>query len=115
MALMTDLWRECSSPISDFRVSSTVSMRKRLRSMTLSARGIQIVPHVASDAGDEVQATPPEFVEQLAADVALVGVELARKMAGHLVQHGAVGGVAGGDLQRHDLALWLITKCSLRP
>src|SRR3954465_4395793 len=37
-------------------------------------------------------------------NVALVGVELARKMAGHLVQHGAVGGVAGGDLQRHDLA-----------
>ena len=51
-----------------------------------------------------MQATPPEFVEQSAADVALVGVELACKMAGHLVQHGAVSGVAGGDLQRHDLA-----------
>src|SRR5215203_7108416 len=64
----------------------------------LVSQGHQIVPHVAPDAGDEVSATPPEFVEQLAADVALVGVELARKMAGHLVQHGAVGGVAGGDL-----------------
>src|SRR3569832_2362078 len=49
-------------------------------------------------------ATPPEYVEQFAADVALVGEELARKMAGHLVQHGAGGGVAGGDGQRHDLA-----------
>src|SRR4051812_37506287 len=38
MALMTDLWRECSRPISDLRVSSTVSMTKRFRSMTLSAR-----------------------------------------------------------------------------
>ena len=41
MAFMTDLWRECSRPMSDFRVSSTVSMTKRLPSMSLSANGIR--------------------------------------------------------------------------
>ena len=30
MALVADLWRECSSPISDLRVSNTVSMTRRL-------------------------------------------------------------------------------------
>jgi hypothetical protein len=61
MALMTDLWHECSSPISDLRISSTVSMTKRLRNMSLSAGGISIVPHVAPDAGDHVQAALPAF------------------------------------------------------
>jgi hypothetical protein len=65
--------------------------------------------------GDEVQAAPPELVEQFAADVALVGVELARQALGHLVQHGAVGGVAGGDLQRHDLALVVDHEVQLEP
>jgi hypothetical protein len=64
----------------------------------------QIVPHVAADAGDQVQAALPERLEQLLAAIAFVGIELAREMLGHLIQHGAVGGVAGGDLQRHDLA-----------
>src|SRR4051795_13604433 len=41
MALTTDLWREYSSPSLDFRVSRTVSLTKRLLSMTLSARGIR--------------------------------------------------------------------------
>ena len=43
--------------------------------------------------------------EEFAADVALVGVEGAGQVLGHRVEHGAVGGVAGGDFQRHDLAL----------
>src|SRR4051812_48332251 len=51
-----------------------------------------------------MQAALPELGEQLTADIALVGVELARQVLGHFVQHGAVGGVARGDPQRHDLA-----------
>ena len=47
----------------------------------------------------------PERSEQLVADVALVRVKLACQAACHIIQHGAVGGVARGDLQRHDLAL----------
>ena len=31
MAFAADLWGECSNPISHFRMSSTVSRRKRLR------------------------------------------------------------------------------------
>src|SRR3954453_19713237 len=65
----------------------------------------QMVAHVASDAGDEMQAALPKLGEQLVADIALVGVELATQALGDLVQHGAVGSVAGGNLQRHDLAL----------
>src|SRR3954447_19741247 len=65
----------------------------------------QMVAHVAPDAGDQVQAALPEFGEHRAADIALVGIELAPQVLGDLVEHGAVGGVAGGDLQRHDLAL----------
>src|SRR3954447_19881883 len=41
MAFMGDLWRECSSPISDLRIASTVSMTERLRSRSLSASGIR--------------------------------------------------------------------------
>jgi hypothetical protein len=37
------------------------------------------------------------------------------KLAGYLVQHGAVGGVAGGDLQRHDLALVVDHEVQLEP
>jgi hypothetical protein len=61
----------------------------------------QMVAHVPPDAGDQVQAALPEFVEGLAADIAFVGVEFAAEMLGDLVQHG----VAGGDLQRQDLAI----------
>src|SRR3954447_18357094 len=77
----------------------------------LVGQGHQRVPHVAPDAGDEVSATPPEFVKQFAAEVALVGVELARKLAGHLVQHGAVGVIFSAMIW----PLWLITTCRLRP
>jgi hypothetical protein len=65
----------------------------------------QMIAHVAPDAGDQVQAALPEFAAQRAADIVLVGVELASQVLGDLVEHSAVGGVAGGDLQRHDLAL----------
>ena len=65
----------------------------------------QMVAHVAADAGDQVQAALPEFAEHLTADIALVGVDLAPQMPGDLVEHGAVGDVARGDLHRHDLAL----------
>src|SRR3954471_10293787 len=41
MAFTGDLWRECSSPMSHLRISSTVSMTKRLRSMILSPRSIR--------------------------------------------------------------------------
>jgi hypothetical protein len=41
MALMRDLWHESSSPISDLRISSTVSMTKCLRNMSLSVSGIR--------------------------------------------------------------------------
>src|SRR6476661_9074966 len=104
MAFTGDLWRECSRPISDLRVSRTVSMTKRLRSMIFS-QGHQVVRHVSADTRNEVQAALPECLEQVLTDIAFVGVELARQMPGHFIQHGAVGGVAGGDLQRHDLAL----------
>src|SRR3954470_13802941 len=65
----------------------------------------QMVAHVASDAGDEMQAALPKLGEQRVADIALVGVDLAGQALGDLIEHGAVGGVARGDLQRHDLAL----------
>src|SRR3954454_7247411 len=71
----------------------------------LVAQQHQVVAHVAPDAGDEMQAALPELGEHRAADIALVGVELACQVLGDLTEHGAVGGVAGGDLQRHDLAL----------
>src|ERR671926_1004537 len=74
-----------------------------------------MVPHVAPDVGDEVQAALPEPLAQRVADIALVGVELARERAGHLVEHGAVGGVAGGDPQRHDLALVVDHEVQLEP
>src|SRR3954452_16833535 len=71
----------------------------------LVAQHHQMVAHVAPDAGDQVPAALPEFGEHLTADIAFVDVELASQVPGDLVQHGAVGDVAGGDLQRHDLAL----------
>ena len=70
----------------------------------LIGHGHEVVFHVAANTGDQVQASLPEFLEQLMADIALVGVDLTGQVPGHLVQHGAVGNVAGGDLQRHDLA-----------
>ena len=36
-------------------------------------------------------------------------------MAGDLIEHGAVGGVAGGDLQRHHLALVVDHEGPLEP
>src|SRR3954469_12508274 len=119
MAFTGDLWRVCSSPISDLRMSSTVSMTKRLRSMILSPRlaippAAPVEPWPASPSTIRwlrifrrmpVQAALPERVEHLAADVALVGVELACQVPGDLIEHAAVGDVPRGDLQRHDLAL----------
>src|SRR3954454_675846 len=70
---------------------------------------------VAPDAGDEVQTTLPEFVEQRAADVALVSVELAAEILCDLIEHAAIGGVAAGDLQRHDLALVVDHEVQLEP
>ena len=71
----------------------------------LVAQQHQVVAHVPPDAGDQMQATLPERGEHFAANIALVGVELACQMPGDLVEHGAVGDVAGGDRHRHDLAL----------
>jgi hypothetical protein len=62
-----------------------------------------------------VEATPPEFVEQVAADVALVGVELAGKL--RVISSSTVlSAVLPGVIFRAMIwPLWLITKCSLRP
>src|SRR5215212_6056602 len=68
----------------------------------LVGQGHEIVLHVAPNAGDEVQATPPECVEQVLADIALVGVELAYKVPGVI-------------FSATIWPLWLITTCSLRP
>ena len=65
----------------------------------------EVVLHVAADASDKMQSALPEGLEQLMADIALIGIKLARQVLGHLVEHSIVGGVARGDLQRHDLAL----------
>src|SRR5215212_9047331 len=65
----------------------------------LVSQGHQVVPHVPADTGNEVQAALPECLEQVLTDIAFVGVELAGQVPGHLIQHGAVGGVAGGDFQ----------------
>jgi hypothetical protein len=71
----------------------------------LVSQGHQLVPHVPADTSDEVQAALPECFEQVLTDIAFIGVELAGQMPGDLIQHGAVGGVAGGEFQGHDLAL----------
>ena len=71
----------------------------------LVSHGHQVVPHVPADTSNEVQAALPECLEQVLTDIAFVGVELADQVPGDLIQHGAVGGVAGGDFQGHDLAL----------
>src|SRR5215208_7103216 len=63
----------------------------------LVSQGHQVVPHVPADTGDEVQAALPKCLEQVLTDIAFVGVELAGQVPGDLIQHGAVGGVAGGD------------------
>src|SRR3954469_12325592 len=71
----------------------------------LVSQGHQVVSHVPADTSDEVQAALPKCLEQVLTDIAFVGVELADQVPGHLLQYGAVGGVAGGDFQGHDLAL----------
>ena len=71
----------------------------------LVSQGHQVVSHVPADTSNEVQAALPECLEQVLTDIAFVGVELAGQVSGHLIQHGAVGGVAGGDFHGHDLAL----------
>src|SRR3954463_6279210 len=71
----------------------------------LVSQGHQVVSHVPADTSDEVQAALPECLEQVLTDIAFVGVELADQVPGDLIQYGAVGGVAGGDFQGHDLAL----------
>src|SRR4051812_16738194 len=81
----------------------------------LVSQGHQVVPHVAADTSNEVQAALPQCLEQVLTDIAFVGVELANQVLGDLIQHGAVGGVAGGNFQGHVWPLWLMTKCSLKP
>src|SRR5436190_17017108 len=71
----------------------------------LVSQGHQVVAHVPADTGNEVQAALPECLEQVLTDIAFIGVELAGQVSGDLIQHGAVGGVAGGDFHGHDLAL----------
>src|SRR5215213_5801537 len=71
MAFTGDLWRECSRPISDLRVSRTVSITKRLAQHDLVSQGHQVVPHVPADTGDEVQAALPECLEQVLTDIDL--------------------------------------------
>src|SRR3954471_4924706 len=71
----------------------------------LVSHGHKVVPHIAADTRNEVQAALPECLEQLLTDIAFVGVELAGQVPGDRIQHGAVCGVAGGDLHGHDLAL----------
>src|SRR3954452_16171755 len=71
----------------------------------LVSHGHQVVPHVPADTSNEVQAALPKCLEQVLTDIAFIGVELAGQVPGDLIQHGAVGGVAGGDFQGHDLAL----------
>src|SRR3954451_23000004 len=73
----------------------------------------QVVPHVPADTSNEVQAALPECLEQTATDIASVSVELAGQVSGHLIQHGAVGGVAGGDFHGHDLALMVDDEVQL--
>src|SRR5918998_5252443 len=68
-------------------------------------QGHQVVSHVPADTSYEVQAALPECLEQVLTDIAFVSVELADQVPGHLIQHGAVGGVAGSDFHGHDLAL----------
>src|SRR3954469_14142323 len=81
----------------------------------LVSQGHQVVPHVAADTSNEVQAALPKCLEQVLTDIALVGVELARQMAGHLVQHGAVAVLPGVIFKAMIWPLWLMTKCSLKP
>ena len=63
----------------------------------LVGHGHKVVPHVAADTSNEVQAALPECLEQVLTDIAFVGVELAGQVPGHRIQHGAVCGIAGGD------------------
>ena len=81
----------------------------------LVSHGHQVVPHVPADTRNEVQTALPECLEQVLTDIAFVGVELAGQVSGYFIQHGAVGGVAGGDFTAMIWPLWLMTKCSLRP
>ena len=45
----------------------------------------------------------------------LLSVELAAEVLCDLIEHAAIGGVAGGDLQRHDLALVVDHEVQLEP
>src|SRR3954463_13532912 len=64
----------------------------------LVSHGHKVVPHVAADTSNEMQAALPQCLEQGLTDIAFVGVELTGQVPGHRIQHGAVGSVAGGDL-----------------
>src|SRR5215208_4698754 len=86
-----------------------------LAQQDLVGQGHEIVLHVAPNAGDEVQATPPECVEQGVADIALVGVELACQMLGDLVEPALSAVLPGVIFSATIWPLWLMTKCSLRP
>src|SRR3954452_5835679 len=73
----------------------------------------KVVPHVAADTSNEMQAALPQCLEQGLTDIAFVGVELTGQVPGHRIQHGAVGSVAGGDLHGHDLALMVDDEVQL--
>src|SRR5215204_1146436 len=48
----------------------------------LVSHGHQVVPHVAADTRNEVQAALPECLEQVLTDIAFVGVKFAGQMPG---------------------------------
>src|SRR5512142_3199431 len=86
---------------------------KALAQHDLVSHGHKVVSHVPSDARNEVQAALPECLEQVSTDIAFVGVEFASQVPGHRIQHGAVGGVTGGDLHGHNLALMVDDEVQL--
>src|SRR3954469_6620441 len=81
----------------------------------LVSHGHQVVPHVAADTSNEVQAALPECLEQVLTDIAFVGIELAGQVPRDLIQNGAVGVLPGVIFTAMIWPLWLMTKCSLRP
>lgn len=81
----------------------------------LVGHGHEIVLHIPADAGDEMQASAPEFFEQFFADIALVSEQFPRQIFGDVSQHGRVGCVAGCDLDGHDLALVVDHKVQFKP
>src|ERR1700712_1436734 len=75
--------------------------------------GHQIILHISTDTCDEMQATPPEFLEQCFVDITFVGKSLAREVPCYIVHHGSVVCVARSDFQGHDLALMIDDEVQL--